>query len=47
MDILKKQAKAKVDNLFKFENMIAPSITGKEEKLKDNNAIDNNIMFIL
>lgn len=34
------QAKAKVDNLFKFENMIAPSIKGKEETSKNNNAID-------
>lgn len=34
------QAKAKVDNLFKFENMIAPSITGKEELSKNDNAID-------
>ena len=36
----KEQAKVKVDNIFKFENMIAPSITGKEETSKDNNAID-------
>ncbi|MDR3597544.1 M13 family metallopeptidase [Clostridium sp.] len=34
------QAKAKVDNLFKFENMIAPSITGKQESSKNDNAID-------
>jgi putative endopeptidase len=34
------QAKAKVDNLFKFEDMIAPSIKGKEETSKNNNAID-------
>ena len=34
------QVKTKVDNIFKFENMIAPSITGKEEISKDNNAID-------
>lgn len=36
----KEQAKAKVDNIFKFENMIAPSITGTEGASKDNNAID-------
>nr|WP_242984775.1 M13 family metallopeptidase N-terminal domain-containing protein [Clostridium taeniosporum] len=35
-----KEAKVKVDNLFKFENMIAPSITRKEEITKDSNAID-------
>jgi len=34
------QAKTKVDNLFKFENMIAPSITGKEESSKNDNIID-------
>lgn len=34
------QAKVKIDNLLKFENMIAPSIKGKEEKSKSNNAID-------
>ena len=34
------QAKAKVDNLFKVENMLATSITGKEEVSKDDNAID-------
>lgn len=36
----KEEAKAKVDNLFKFENMIAPSIKGNEEQTKNNNAID-------
>jgi len=36
----KEQAKAKIDNLLKFENMIAPSIIGQEEKSKNNNAID-------
>jgi putative endopeptidase len=34
------QAKAKIDNLVKFENMIAPAIKGKEEQSKNNNAID-------
>lgn len=34
------QAKAKIDNLFKVENMLAASITGKEEVSKDDNAID-------
>lgn len=36
----KEQAKVKVDNLLKLENMIAPSIKGKEEKSKSNDAID-------
>lgn len=34
------QAKAKVENLFKLEYMIAPTITGREETSKDSNAID-------
>ncbi|GAA0077138.1 M13 family metallopeptidase [Clostridium sp. CTA-5] len=34
------QAKEKVDNLFKFEYMIAPSMKGKEETSKNPNAID-------
>jgi putative endopeptidase len=36
----KEQAKSKIDNVFKLENMIAPSITGREESSKNNNAID-------
>jgi putative endopeptidase len=36
----KEQAKAKIDNLFKFESMIASSIIGKEEASKNNNIID-------
>lgn len=36
----KEQAKVKIDNLFKFENMIASSIKGKEETSKNNNTID-------
>ncbi len=36
----KEQAKSKVDNLFKFESIIASSIKGKEETSKNNNSID-------
>lgn len=35
------EAKVKVDNLFKFENMLASSITGQEENSKNEKAIDN------
>lgn len=34
-------AKTKVDNLFKLENMIAPYITGQEEASKDPDIIEN------
>ena len=34
------EAKTKVDNLFKFESMIAPYIIGKEQASKDETAID-------
>lgn len=36
----KEQAQTKVDNLFEFENIMAASITGKQETSKDDNAID-------
>jgi len=36
----KEQAKTKVDNLFKFEKLMALSIKGNEEISKNNNAID-------
>ena len=34
------EAKTKVDNMFKFEGMIAPSIMGKQEKSTTSNLID-------
>lgn len=34
------EAKTKVDNLFKVENMVAPYIMGKEESSKDDSAIN-------
>ena len=36
----KEEAKIKVDNMFKFEGMIAPSIMGKQEKSTTTNLID-------
>ena len=36
----KEEAKTKVDNMFKFEGMIAPSIMGKQEKSTTSNLID-------
>ena len=35
------EAKVKVDNMFKFEGMIAPAIMGKQEKLTTPNLIDS------
>ncbi|MBN1075606.1 M13 family peptidase [Clostridium botulinum] len=35
------EAKTKVDNFYKLEYMIAPSIIGKEESIKNPNAIDD------
>ncbi|WP_017353361.1 M13 family metallopeptidase [Clostridium sp. ZBS14] len=35
------EAKIKVDNFYKLEYMIAPSIIGKEESIKNPNAIDD------
>ncbi|BCZ49219.1 endopeptidase [Clostridium gelidum] len=35
------EAKIKVDNMFKFEGMIAPSIMGKQEKLTTSNLINS------
>ena len=34
------EAKVKVENMFKVENMLAPSIMGQEESSKDDSAID-------
>jgi len=34
------EAKIKVDNMFKFEGMIAPAIMGKQERLTTSNLID-------
>ena len=36
----KEEAKTKVENMFKFEGMIAPSIMGKQEKSSTSNLID-------
>ncbi len=36
------EAKQKVENMFKLEYMIAPSIIGKEESTKNENAIDES-----